>query len=169
VSGKRSEAQNSRYRRFAAGVGRRLRDRATKADSAELQAARKVKKKRRNQPDFSIREQAFRICGVDLTQIHGIELIDTSRRHWVLLGSSHSITASYNGDSTYAASTSSALSQTVNQAATTTSVGSSANPSAYGQTVTVTATISSTTASSSSATGIVSFYDKNHCPAVTMK
>jgi len=46
---------------------------ATKADSAELQAARKVKKKRRNQPEFSIREQAFRISGVDLTQIHGID------------------------------------------------------------------------------------------------
>jgi transposase len=54
-------------------IEQHLKSLATKADSAELQAARKVKKKRRNQPEFSIREQAFRISGVDLTQIHGID------------------------------------------------------------------------------------------------
>jgi transposase len=50
-----------------------LKSLETKADSAELQAARTVKKKRRNQPEFSVREQAFRISGADLTQIHGID------------------------------------------------------------------------------------------------
>ena len=54
-------------------IEQHLKSLATKVDSAELQAARKVKKKRRNQPEFSIREQAFRISGVDLTQIHGID------------------------------------------------------------------------------------------------
>src|SRR5437763_406826 len=54
-------------------IEQHLKSLATKADSAELQVARKAKKKRRNQPDFSIREQAFRISGVDLTQIHGID------------------------------------------------------------------------------------------------
>jgi transposase len=54
-------------------IEQHLRSLATEADSAELKAARKVKKKRRNQPEFSIREQAFRISGVDLTQIHGID------------------------------------------------------------------------------------------------
>lgn len=44
----------------------------TKADPGKLQAARRQKKRRRNQPEFPIREQAFRISGVDLTQIHGI-------------------------------------------------------------------------------------------------
>jgi transposase len=37
-----------------------------------LGPARREKKKRRNQPAFNIREQAFRISGVDLTQIDGI-------------------------------------------------------------------------------------------------
>jgi transposase len=54
-------------------IEQHLKSLASKVDPAELQAARKRKKKRRNQPDFSIREQAFRISGVDLTQIHGID------------------------------------------------------------------------------------------------
>src|SRR5207237_3252874 len=54
-------------------IEQHLKSLATKADTAEFKAARKVKKKRRNQPEFSIREQAFRISGVDLTQIHGIQ------------------------------------------------------------------------------------------------
>ena len=48
---------------------------------------------------------------------------------------SHSITAVYSGDPDFTASTSSALTQTVNQAATTTAVVSSVNPSVYGQSV----------------------------------
>src|SRR5207237_9833232 len=52
-------------------------------------------------------------------------------------GSPHSITAIYSGDSNYKASpASTASSQGVNQAGTTTSVGSSSNPSRYGQPVT---------------------------------
>jgi transposase len=54
-------------------IEQHLKSLASKVDPTELQAARKRKKKRRNQPDFSIREQAFRISGVDLTQIHGID------------------------------------------------------------------------------------------------
>src|SRR5438093_12115947 len=42
-----------------------LKGLASKADLAELKAARQEKKKRRNQPAFPIREQAFRITGVD--------------------------------------------------------------------------------------------------------
>jgi len=50
-----------------------LRELEAKADPAEkLKAARREKKKRRNQPSFQIREEAFRITGVDLTQIDGI-------------------------------------------------------------------------------------------------
>src|SRR5262245_40401697 len=37
-----------------------------------LKPARTTKKKRRNQPPFNLREEAFRISGVDLTQIDGI-------------------------------------------------------------------------------------------------
>jgi hypothetical protein len=54
---------------------------------------------------------------------------------------SHAITASYDGDQNFAASTSS-LTQIVSQATTTTTVTSSANPSMIGQTVTYTATVS---------------------------
>ena len=52
----------------------------------------------------------------------------------------HSITAKYLGNSNYNESTSSALSQVVQKADTTTSVTSSANPSKFGQSVTFTAT-----------------------------
>jgi hypothetical protein len=53
-----------------------------------------------------------------------------------------SITAVYNAGSTYASSTSSAVSQVINKVATTTALTSSANPSSFGQSVTLTAAIS---------------------------
>jgi len=53
-------------------IEQHLKNLVTKADPAKLQAPRNRKKKRRNQPEFPIRVQAFRISGVDLTQIHGI-------------------------------------------------------------------------------------------------
>ena len=54
----------------------------------------------------------------------------------------HLITAVYNGDANFNTSTSGAVTQTVNQAGTTTTVASSANPSVFGQAVTFTATVS---------------------------
>ena len=54
---------------------------------------------------------------------------------------SHSLTASYGGDTNFNAS-SGTLSQVVNKADTTTGLSSSVNPSASGQTVTFTATVS---------------------------
>ena len=53
----------------------------------------------------------------------------------------HSITAVYNGSVTFATSTSSAVSQVVNKASTTTTLASSLNPSVFGQSVTLTATV----------------------------
>jgi hypothetical protein len=53
----------------------------------------------------------------------------------------HSITVAYPGDTDFTTSTSSPLAQTVNKAATTTTLVSSANPSNPGQAVTFTATI----------------------------
>ena len=67
---------------------------------------------------------------------------------------SHSITAVYSGDATYATSTSAALTQVVNQAATTTILGSSPNPSSVGNSVTFTASVFPNTA-----TGTVEFFD----------
>lgn len=71
-----------------------------------------------------------------------------------LAAGNHSITAVYNGDNNFGSSTSSTLAQTVNQAASTTSVASSANPSSFGAPVTFTATVVG-----SGATGTVTFKD----------
>jgi YVTN family beta-propeller protein len=54
----------------------------------------------------------------------------------------HTITAVYGGSLNFATSTSAVLTQTVNRAATTTTLASSANPSALGQAATFTATVS---------------------------
>ena len=70
----------------------------------------------------------------------------------------HSITAKYSGDTKFAASTSTAVSQVVNKTATTTTVISSANPSTTGQTVTLTATTTPAVAGIT-LTGTVSFFD----------
>ena len=67
-----------------------------------------------------------------------------------------SITAIYNGDSETAKSTSSALTQTVNQATTATALSSSRNPSTQGQLVKFTATVTSPTTTPTSA---VTFMD----------
>ncbi len=73
-----------------------------------------------------------------------------------LLAGSHSITAVYAGNINFNASTSPAVTQTVNKANTLTAVASSLNPSIVGQKVTFTATVSSSTATP---TGSVSFKD----------
>jgi Big-like domain-containing protein/glucodextranase-like protein/carboxypeptidase family protein len=67
---------------------------------------------------------------------------------------SHSMTASYGGDTNDAGSSSLALTQTVNKASTTVALTSSANPSAYGFAVTFTAAVTPSTA-----TGTVTFLD----------
>jgi Ca2+-binding RTX toxin-like protein len=73
----------------------------------------------------------------------------------------HSITATYQGDTNFTTSTSGAVSQVVNQDTTTTSLSSSANPSVYGQGVTFTATVSASSPGSGTPTGTVNFYDGN--------
>jgi hypothetical protein len=55
----------------------------------------------------------------------------------------HSITASYSGDTNYSADTSAAVTVTVNQAVSTTTVTSSVNPSFAGQSVTLIAKVTS--------------------------
>jgi hypothetical protein len=68
-----------------------------------------------------------------------------------------SITAVYNGSSSFTTSTSTPLSQVVNQATTTTTLASSLNPSNYKQSVTFTASV--TPEVSGTVTGPVTFYD----------
>jgi hypothetical protein len=72
---------------------------------------------------------------------------------------SHSITVSYGGDSSFTGSSSSTLTQTVNQDGTTASVSSSLNPSSNGQSVTFTATVSASGPGSGTPTGTVTFKD----------
>jgi hypothetical protein len=69
----------------------------------------------------------------------------------------HSLTAVYSGDANYNKNTSPLLTQTVNKAATATSLTSAPNPSTFGQTVSFTATVASTT--SGTPTGTVTFKD----------
>jgi Tfp pilus assembly protein PilV len=71
----------------------------------------------------------------------------------------HSITAVYGGDTNFTSSTSSALSQVVNKASTTTTLNSSANPSVWGQPVTFTATVAAASPGAGTPTGTVTFYD----------
>ncbi len=72
---------------------------------------------------------------------------------------SHTITASYDGDSQFAASTSGALIQTVNQAATTTRVKSSDRSAVFGESLTFTATVSAVSPGNGTPTGLVTFYN----------
>ncbi|NQX00346.1 Ig-like domain repeat protein, partial [bacterium] len=73
-----------------------------------------------------------------------------------LAGGGHSVTASYGAASNYAASTSSAISQTIQPIASATALTSSANPAAFGAIVTFTATV---TSSSGAPAGSVTFKD----------
>src|SRR4029077_15903031 len=74
-----------------------------------------------------------------------------------LAGGSHSITATYVGNTAFAGSTSAPVTQTVNQASTTTTLASSAPNAAFGQAGTFTATVKKAVAGL--LTGTVSFAD----------
>jgi hypothetical protein len=82
----------------------------------------------------------------------GVATFSTS----TLITGLHSITAKYAGDSSFAASTSTILSQLVNTKASTTALTSSVNPSQNGQSVTFTATVTGT---GGTPTGTVTFLD----------
>jgi autotransporter-associated beta strand protein len=76
-----------------------------------------------------------------------------------LTAGSHTITAVYTGDTNFSGSTSSAVTQTVGQASTTTIVTSSLNPSVFGQSVTFTASVGAVAPGSGTPTGTVTFMD----------
>src|SRR5205807_2416025 len=71
----------------------------------------------------------------------------------------HTITVSYSGDSNFTGSTSAALTQTVNQDSTTTTVTSDINPSVFGQAVTFTATVAANSPGAGTPSGTVTFLD----------
>jgi ELWxxDGT repeat protein len=72
---------------------------------------------------------------------------------------SHTVTASYNGDTTFqnAAGNDSTSPQVVNPASTTTALTSAPNPSVFGQTVTVTATVAPVSPGTGTPTGAINF------------
>jgi hypothetical protein len=72
---------------------------------------------------------------------------------------SHSITATYNGSSSFNPSTSSVLTQVVNKDGTTSAVTSSLNPSRRNQSVTFTATVTANSPGTAVPTGSVTFKD----------
>lgn len=71
----------------------------------------------------------------------------------------HSITASYSGDSNFKANNSSPFTQIVNLDVPTVTVSVSPNPSVFGQQITATATVSATAPGSGTPTGTVTFLD----------
>jgi MYXO-CTERM domain-containing protein len=72
---------------------------------------------------------------------------------------SHPIAAAYGGDPSFAASTTTAVSQVVGKASTAVLVSSSSNPSLLGATVTFTATVTATAPGAGTASGTVTFKD----------
>ncbi len=75
-----------------------------------------------------------------------------------LIGGSHTITATYSGDSKFGASTGTVV-EVVNKVATTTTVASANNPSVFGSRVTLSATVTSSNPKAGTPTGSVSFND----------
>lgn len=69
----------------------------------------------------------------------------------------HSIVATYNGDTNYTTSTATAVSQVVDKAATSTALVSGSNPSIVGASVTFTATVTTTAPGAGIPTGTVNF------------
>ncbi len=76
-----------------------------------------------------------------------------------LSAGTHSITAVYQGSTSFASSTTTALSQVINQATTATTLTSSASPTVSGQAVTFTAIVAAVPASAGTPGGSVTFLD----------
>ncbi|MFR9791020.1 Ig-like domain repeat protein [Streptomyces sp. MB22_4] len=72
---------------------------------------------------------------------------------------SHSLTAVYSGDADFAGSTSPVDTQTVTQAATTTTLTSAPDPSVFGEAKTLTATVAAVPPGVGTPTGTVDFFD----------
>lgn len=95
------------------------------------------------------------LLGTGTLDVSGQATFTTS----ALVVGSHSVTASYGADASFAASTSSPVTQVVDQASTTTTALSSANPSVFGQGVTFTATVAVLAPGAGIPTGTVTFLD----------
>src|SRR5438477_1555308 len=72
---------------------------------------------------------------------------------------SHNLSASYSGDANFNSSSSATLTQTVNQASSSTSLVSSANPSLSGHSITGPATVTAAAPATGTPSGTVTFFD----------
>lgn len=79
----------------------------------------------------------------------------------------HSITAAYSGDANFLASTSSALSQVVNQALTAVALTSSVNPSTLNSSINLTANVSLVAPGAGTPTGTITFQDGSNTLGIT--
>jgi hypothetical protein len=101
---------------------------------------------------------------LDGTTTVGVTTLTTSQHNSAsftlsgIQGGTHTIMATYAGDSTYIGSTSAVLTQAITPGTTTTAITSSQNPAALGQTVVLSATIQ-TSLSGSGVGGMVTFFD----------
>ena len=98
--------------------------------------------------------------GAPVTLVNGTATLGVS--NLTIAGNPHSLTASYAGvANTFGASTSNAVSQTVNQASTTTSLArtSGITPSVFGQSLTFTSTVAAVAPGAGTPTGNVTFTD----------
>jgi hypothetical protein len=86
----------------------------------------------------------------------GVATFNTSS---LSVGTHSTITAVYSGDANFTTSTSTAVSQVVNQASTTTTVASTLNPSTSGASVTFTATVAANSPGTGTPAGTVTFMD----------
>ena len=94
----------------------------------------------------------------DTVLCNDVALVDGAATCSPTLGvGTHPITAVYSGDGLTNGSSSTALSQVVNKAATTTGLESSASPTVYGQSFTLTATPAVTSPGAATPTGTVDF------------
>ena len=92
--------------------------------------------------------------GTGAVNASGIATLATST---LSVGVHNAITAQYGGDASFTGSTSSAASQTVNKAASTTSVSAAPNPAVFGQSVTFTATVAASAPGAGNPAGTVTF------------
>src|SRR3989441_982531 len=90
-----------------------------------------------------------------VTLVNGSASLDVT----TLVVGSHSLTAAFNGNATFAASTSAVRTQTVNAGNSSTSLTSTPNPSTVGQTVTLSSTVSAVAPATGVPTGTVTFRD----------
>ena len=110
--------------------------------------------------NVTFRDNGTNISGCASQAVSGTTTITATCTLSSLSVGTHPITATYNGDASFnASSTSNTVSQVVNKGDVTVSLGATPNPSTFGQSVTFTATLAVTAPAVGTPTGNVTFRD----------